>query len=171
MEHAMKALDSHSPAMLTGSTHRPVPLSRWAIGLAIASLALVAYIGAQRDLRLRRYALDQATIYAADLNSRVGSAGVLPLDLEPPERPPAHEARMIRLECVDRNDAWVLRRADAPVLAAHSDPLGRIFAPDGRVVVWFDAGKFSAEWLAESDYDRAATAQRERLKKLREGAP
>lgn len=167
----MKALDSHSPAALSGTALRPVPLSRWAIGLLVASLALVAYIGAQRDLRLRRYALDQAAIYATDLNSRVGAAGVLPLDLDPPARSPAEQARMIRLECADRNDAWVLRRVDGPVLAAHSGPLGRFFAPDGRVVVWFSAGKFTAEWLGESEYDRAATAQRERLKQLRDARP
>lgn len=133
--------------------------------LAVATVALLGFMLALRDLRWRQRAMEQAQWHADILAERVGDAGVLPLNLGRTPTP-GQTGTGLRLERLSRPEARVLRDSDQRVLVAQIIAPRLTLARDGKAVVLFEDGRFVVEWLTLSELERVRAAQREELRRL-----
>ncbi len=153
-----------APPRATTEKPRP-PVRRSVAVLVVATLALVVFILVLGDIRRKNTPLAQAQWYASQLTDRLGSARALPLNLDV-DVSPAHEPKLRRFNRLTPERARTLRQAGRRVVAAYTNPINRVLAPDGRAVVFFEAGSFSAEWLSLAEADVVLAAQQSLIQSL-----
>lgn len=172
MEYVMAGPQTFSPVADAGMpSHRPISLTKWLLLLVLGSIVLVAYIGLQRDLRLKRYTLEQATWYADKLSEKLGDSHSLPLNLDVVV-PAESEAQMFTMEWLSREDARILRQSQQSIIVGRANRLlRRVLTPDGLMVVTFHNGQFKGEWLSQSEYESAMQSQHNELNRLKNVSP
>ena len=145
--------------------------------LLVATLALAICIIVMGDIRRHKVAMTAAQAYVDQVSGRVGQQRQLPLNLglrddTPPEASPVP---LRNIEWLTRDQAWLLRRSERRVIAAHSLPIRRRFLEDGCVAVFFEGGRFNLEWMLLPDFDTAQRLQIEEIEhlehELRKGEP
>lgn len=131
--------------------------------LAVATVGLILFILVMGDLRRHERAFALAEAYIAEVSQRVGQQHALPLNLafRVVENLGESPAARPKLEWLTRYEALLLRRSDRRVLAAQTRPILRRLMTDGRVVVFFEKGVFSSDWISLDVFDRFITAQTE----------
>lgn len=139
--------------------------------LAVATVGLILFILVMGDLRRHEAAFALAEAYIDQVSQRVGQQHALPLNLafRVDEKPGESPAARPKLEWLTRYEALLLRRSDRRVLAAQTQPIRRRLMTDGRVVVFFEKGVFSSDWVALGVFDRFVTAQTEEFERLERG--
>lgn len=152
---------------VTGASANPVarrrdPLGRRLLWLALATVALVAFILMLGDSRRRGVALIRAAEYITQLQSRQGPGRSLPLNLAFEPDVPA-TSRPLRFTWLSRDEAATLRKVSDPVLVAQTAPIRCHLRRNGRAVVFFENGDFRAAWLTLPVYDRLLAEQNARL--------
>lgn len=146
--------------------HRPLALWKYLVFLGLGTIALLAYISLQRDIRLKRYSLEQANWYAAALTEKLGDSRSLPLNLEVVV-PPEADRQMFDMVWLSREDARVLRHSSKPVIVGRSiHPFRRLLTPDGWMVVTFYNGCFTGQWMTRAEFEQAISEQKEELQRL-----
>lgn len=158
--HASKERDPSSATAV-----RPRPIGRTVLMLAMATGALLLFIIWQSDGRRRSIAMNQAQAYALRLSTRIGSSGLLPLNLDPGTFS-ADTPGTYRMEWLTRSQARLLRGAEGPVLAAQTFPVHQVLGATGRCVVVFENKRFSSRWVTNSQFDLLAAAAQDQLEKL-----
>lgn len=144
---------------------RPRPIGRTVLLLAMATGALLLFIIWQSDGRRRNIAMNQAQAYALRVSDRIGSSGLLPLNLDPGSFS-ADTSGTYRMESLLRSQARLLRDADGPVLAAQTLPVYQVLGASGRCVVVFENKRFSSRWVTTSEFDHLAALTADQLGKL-----
>ncbi|MCH9003352.1 MAG: hypothetical protein IIC02_12330 [Planctomycetes bacterium] len=136
--------------------------------LAVATVGLIVFILVMGDLRRHEGAFALAEAYIVQVSQRVGQQHALPLNLafRVDEKPGESPAARPKLEWLTRYEALLLRRSDRRVLAAQTQPILRRLMTDGRVVVFFEKGVFSSDWISLGAFDRFITAQTEEFERL-----
>jgi len=136
--------------------------------LAVATVGLILFIIVIGDLRRHERAFALAEAYIVQVSQRVGRQHALPLNLafQVDEKPGESIAARPKLEWLSRYEALLLRRSDRRVLAAHTQPILRRVMTDGRVVVFFEKGVFSSDWISLGTFERFVTAQTEEFERL-----
>lgn len=136
--------------------------------LAVATVGLILFILVMGDLRRHAGAFALAKKYIEHVSQLVGQQHALPLNLafRVDEKPGGLAAGRPRLEWLTRYEALLLRRSDRRVLAAHTQPILRRLMTDGRVVVFFEKGVFSSDWISLGAFDRFITVQTEEFERL-----
>lgn len=136
--------------------------------LAVATVGLILFIVVMGDLRRHEAAFALAEAYIDQVSQLVGQQHDLPLNLafRVDEKPGESAATGPKLEWLTRYEALLLRRSERRVLAAHTQPILRRLMTDGRVVVFFEKGVFSSDWISLSAFDRFVTAQTEEFERL-----
>lgn len=131
--------------------------------LALCTIVLFVFILVQHDVRRRQRNMDDAFRCAGVLTGRIGEAGILPLNLEVASggAPPVSEFGYLL-----RRDAHILRASSRPIITAWTAPVSRVFAPDGRAVIFFTNGRFDVEWLTLAEFDRSYAAQQDEIQRL-----
>ncbi len=157
--------DLHEPAAATATGKRRSTIGRNVVWLAVATLALVVFILALGDIRRKDTPLSQAKWYAARLTEKAGNTSALPLNFDVPVTP-AHEPKVKRFKRLDPDEARLLRGTDKRVIAAYTSPIKRMLNTDGRVVIFFETGSFSSQWLALEEFDALLAAQKELIRQL-----
>ena len=135
--------------------------------LALATVALIAFIAITGDLRRERNAMARARVCASELTDRVGPGGRLPLNLSATDSRVA-EAQGIGMESLSSADAHLLRGVGGRVLSAWTMPIVRAMGADGRATVWFEGGAFSVQWMTLSAFETALAEQNARVASLRD---
>lgn len=138
---------------------------RYALLLVVATGALILFILLLGDLRRESSALAQMKRYTGTLTARLGENRSLPINLEPDESPePA--SRTYTFDYLSRDQAWLLRDRDKRTIVAQTLPVHQRLLFDGRVVVFFEQGRFTFEWLRMADFDKLYNVQVEELRQL-----
>ena len=137
--------------------------------LAMATIALVLFILVLGDIRRKGTPLSEAMWYADELSQRLEGTKALPMNLELLDVPPEHRRKLQKFEWLTREQARTLRRTSERLIVAHTKPISRILAPDGRAVVFFHAGQFQAEWLSLSEFDKLHGVQQQILQRRKPG--
>jgi len=140
------------------------PVLRSVVLLVVTTVALVVFTLLLGDMRRKKIALDRADWYAARLADRAGPHALLPLNLQV-DCTQDLKTKTYAVEWLSRQDAYVLRRSEQRVIAAQTVPISRYLAADGRAVVFFQKGRFKAQWLPLSQFDEFAEAQREEIRR------
>lgn len=144
---------------------RRTPIARTVLLLAMATGALLLFIIWQSDGRRRNIAMNQAQAYALRVSERIGSSGLLPLNLDPgsfsADTPGAY-----RMEWLTWSQARLLRDAEGSVLAAQTFPVHQVLGATGRCVVVFENKRFSSRWVTNSQFDHLAAVTADQLGKL-----
>lgn len=136
--------------------------------LAVATVGLILFILVMGDLRRHEGAFTLAESYIEQVSERVGQQHALPLNLafRVEEKPGESAAGRPKFEWLTRDEAWLLRHSDRRVLAAQTQPILRRLMTDGRVVVFFENGVFSSDWISLDVFDRFVIAQTEESERL-----
>lgn len=136
--------------------------------LAAATVGLILFILVMGDLRRHKTAFALAEAYIANVSQRVGDPQILPMNLEfrPDEQTDELGTTRGKMECLTREQAWLLRQSDRRVMAARTGPIRRRLMSDGRVAVFFEQGVFSLEWMLLDAFDRLEIEQRLELERL-----
>ena len=139
--------------------------------LAVAAVGLILFILVMGDLRRHEAAFALAEAYIDQVSQRVGQQNDLPLNLAFRTAEELGKSAAVRpkLEWLARDEAWLMRRSDRRVLAAQTHPIRRRLMPDGRVVVFFEKGVFSSDWISLDVFDQFVAAQTEELERLERG--
>lgn len=137
------------------------------IFLIAASLALALSIMVMGDMRHYRVAMNAGRTYIDQVSQRVGQQRQLPLNLRFDESVDDDATVFIRnFEWLTRDQAYLLRRTKRRVIAAHSSPVRRWLLVDGRVVVFFQDGEFSLEWLSLPGFEAVWQTQSDEIGRL-----
>lgn len=150
------------------ASHRREPRRdslRTLVVLVVAAGALLAFIAALGDFRRQQNALGQMQWHAGTYSMRMSDAGQLPLNLEP-DVAPERQTKMIKVHWISRNDARTLREGAGRVIVAHSAPIPRALATNGRAIVIFEGGSFRVEWSDLEAFDQAMQAQQRQIDRL-----
>lgn len=137
--------------------------------LAVATVASIVFIGVTGDTRRQNNAMQRARLYAAELTTRVGDGGRLPLNLSP-RKLSAPGTKMVGMKWLSSADAYLLRRSDQTVLAAWTIRTVRAMGADGRAAIFFENGAFSVRWLTLREFARYKSEQTAMTDKLRAAA-
>ncbi len=131
--------------------------------LILAGLGLFLFICGLGDARRKAFAVEQVRRYASALQNRVSAGGVLPLNLEP--EPPREGAdKLIPLEWLDRESAVAARDREQRIPVARTAPVSQWLGRDGRVVVYFEKGKFDVGWVRLGRSDAPLASPRDRVR-------
>lgn len=119
--------------------------------LVLATGALIVFILLMGDFRRKSAALQRTRAHAAELEQRVGTGGVLPLELSARESADA-ASPSFRVESLGRDQAYRLRHVDGPVLVAWTGVIRGDILPEGRAAVFFERGAFTSRWMDERGF-------------------
>lgn len=139
--------------------------------LVVATVGLILFIIVMGDLRRHERAFALAKTYIDEVSQRVGQQHILPLNLtlQVDENPGETSGPGPTLECLTRYEALLLRSSDRRVLAAQTQPIIRRVMSNGRVVIFFEDGVFSSDWISLGEFKRFVFAQDEEIEKLKQG--
>jgi len=131
----------------------------------LGTIVLFFVILVQRESRHKNRALEDAEYYAEIIQKRVGSRGLLPINLDRDLTDPQF-LRGFSFENIPRSDSRCFRNYDGPVIVAYTQEISLPFRSDGRAIVLFERGEFRVEWFAVSEFNRRFDEQRATMTRL-----
>jgi len=139
--------------------------------LVVATVCLILFILGMGDLRRHEGAFALAKTYIDQVSQRIGQQHALPLNLafRVDENPGESAAPGPKLEWLARDEAWLLRGSEHRVIAAQTQPILRRVMSDGCVVIFFENGVFSSEWITLGVFEKLVVAQAEEIERLKRG--
>lgn len=114
--------------------------------LTLAAVALCFFVAWRRDVTTIQGHLDIVSKVVAELQEQTKAFGRLPAEL-----PHAGEERF-RYYASDA-DRYFAAQSQEPVIIAATVPIELVLLTQGRVVIIYDRGRVSAQWLTESEYE------------------
>jgi|GEM_PF-2368480 len=141
---------------------------RSVVVLVVATGALVAFILVMGDLRRYKVAMGMVDLYVDQVSVRIRQQRELPIDLSlhADKVTDAFSAASKNIEWLTRDEAWLMRQSDGPVMTAWTKPVHRRFLEDGRAVVFFEDGALQSVWLTPAAFEEAEKKQAAELARL-----
>lgn len=133
--------------------------------LALATIALLLFIGVTGDSRRQTNAIERARSYAAELASRMGGGSRMPLNLSPNVLA-SHDADSIGMQWLSSANAYLLRPSGHRGMVAWTIPIVQAMGADGRAAIFFESGEFSVRWLTLHEFRRHESEQAALIEEL-----
>ncbi len=132
------------------------------IFLAIATVALVAFVAGLNDVRRRDWAMSQCRWYGEVLSKRLTDQGDWPIDLQVDinqKDTQASPTEMYKISWLSPDEVRRLSPADQSILVAWTRLVPQIIRSDGHGCVVFKNNSFETVWLSDQEFIKRKTTQ------------
>jgi len=150
--------DSHLPVEESRSTSRRTSIAKMIIFLLFVAIAFMIFNFLLGDFRRKQNALAQAQMLSEHYAQIAGDSKKIPLNLEPKINN-NEISKMFRMEWLSSDDVRKFRDSESPVIIAQTIKLPLFLSANGRAVVIYDKGQYSATWMTASEFDRQLAQQ------------
>lgn len=161
--------DPLGPASATNQTNATVRtrerrsnIIRRTVYLAVATVALAAFVAGLGDVRRRDWAMSQSRWYRSALATRLTEQGDWPIDLQVDADQTENQsapAEMYKFKWLSAHDAQRLAHTDQSILVAWTQLVPQTIWPDGRGCVVFEGSSFDTEWLSHEAFEKRIKTQ------------
>lgn len=144
--------DTHPPVESSPATPRRLSISQMIILLLIVAVVFMAFNFLLGDFRRKQNAIAQAQLHAQHYAQLAGDSGLLPLNLKP-KIDDNETTRMFRMEWLSSDEVRKYRNSDTPVIIAQTIELPLFLSANGRAVILYHNGIYTAQWMTIPEFN------------------
>lgn len=149
-----------NPVESSRSTPHRLSIPQMIILLMIVAVVFIVFNFLLGDFRRKQNAIAQAQLHAQHYARLAGESGLLPLNLQP-KIDDDETTRMFRMEWLSSDQVRKHRNSDTPVIIAQTIELPLFLSTNGRAVILYHKGKYTAHWMTIPKFNQQISQQQE----------